>query len=497
MPIPSARVAGLQALQEEMRRRANLVLTPAPGAAYRVRLANPDELWQWVADVLNLRIPRKRVCRNHSAPFDAFQEAYFAEEPVTVWWASRGLGGKSALLAALSLTESITLGSAVTLLGGSGEQSQRVKDYMTASPDSPLPHSYWGAEKAPKQLLGDKDFTRRTILTNGGSVLALAASTKSARGPHPPRVRLDEVDEMSQEIFEAALGQAMDQVDHLTGRVVRAQTVCSSTWQYPKGTMTYVLEQAREKRWPVHEWCYRENVGWWLTEEALERKRRSVPSRTWEVEFELQEPNSEGRLVPAEIIAKTFDKHLGEYNGEPGREVVLAQPVRGARYATGGDWARDVDWTSISTYRIDVPKPHPLVAWARYGRVPYPQMIAAFNARVRSYPGPAAYDVTGLGKVIEDYVEVDATPVDLVGKTRADVFSTYLLALEHGEVVHPHIQYMRAEHSYVSARDLYSSAGHPPDTFVSNALARWATKLGSGVRTNLTLRSMSRREEET
>ena len=50
--------------------------------------------------------------------------------------------------------------------------------------------------------------------------MPLTASQKSVRGPHPPSLLLDEIDEMDLEIFDAALGQPMPQ-ENWQGDIIR------------------------------------------------------------------------------------------------------------------------------------------------------------------------------------------------------------------------------------------------------------------------------------
>ena len=45
-----------------------------------------------------VRIPDVKVCLNHTTPWRAFADSYFANYPTTVWMASRGLGGKTYLM---------------------------------------------------------------------------------------------------------------------------------------------------------------------------------------------------------------------------------------------------------------------------------------------------------------------------------------------------------------------------------------------------------------
>ncbi len=61
----------------------------------------------------------------------------------------------------------------------------------------------------------------------------IPASQTTVRGPHPPLQLLDEVDEvdeLDEAIFNASLGQAMEQVN-VHGLTIGEYIVASSTWQ--------------------------------------------------------------------------------------------------------------------------------------------------------------------------------------------------------------------------------------------------------------------------
>lgn len=204
-----------------------------------------DELWLWMQAIWGMRIPRTRVCEHHSTPFEAFADAYFARNPVAIWKASRGFGGKSRLLASLVLQEACFLPAQVTILGGSGAQSLIVHAHTVES---------WSMPHAPKHLMTEDPTKYDTRLANGAWIRSLMASQSSVRGPHPQRLRLDEIDEMELEILEASQGQPM------RGRIgpqkgIETQTVMSSTHQYPDKTMTAMLKRASENGWPIYEWC--------------------------------------------------------------------------------------------------------------------------------------------------------------------------------------------------------------------------------------------------
>lgn len=411
------------------------------------------ELKSFLASRFNIIIPDIQVCPNHTTPFRAFAEAYFARHGVSVWKASRGFGGKSYLLALLGHCEAETLGAEVTILGGSGEQSTRVLEYLQK----------WSS--------AEENVQRRTRYKSGGLVTALMASTKSARGPHPQRMRLDEVDEMDLAILDAAMGQPM------ASQIIAKQTVMSSTHHYADATFTEVLKRADENDWPIQEWCWKETSAkpdGWLSQEEIESKRGEVTHAMWQAEYDLQEPSPEGRAILPEKVDLCFQKALGEFAGRASEPVEIEAPIEAATYAHGCDWAKEKDWTVIDTWRTDC-RPMKRVSWIRVARMPWPMMIRKFNERVERYGGKACHDKTGIGNVVDDYLTVPAKGIVLTGQVRGDVFTDYIAAIENGSLVSPAIKYCEGEHRYCTNDDL-SGSGHPPDSFVAGAMAYQATK---------------------
>lgn len=433
-------------LREQLRDRAARSLIVAP--------QTDDELRVFLAEKCAITIPDTQICATHTTPFRAFADAYFARHPVTVWKASRGFGGKSFILALLSHVEAATLGAEVACLGGSGEQSLNVMKYL-------------------QQFGGNQQATaRQSLYASGGKIRAQMASSTSVRGPHPQRLRLDECDEMELEILDAAMGQPMG-----TAKVAK-QTVMSSTHHYPDATFTEILKRAEEKHWPLYEWCYQESSAHpdgWLNIDEILSKQHEVTAAMWAAEYDLQEPSPEDRAILPEKVDACFQKSLGEYDGKLGQFIQIEQPDPKARYATGCDWAKKKDFTIIDTLRIDC-EPFRRVAWQRTGRLPWPMMIAKFDAQVKRYPGNACHDATGLGDVVEDYQNAGAEPVVLTGQTRSDVFTQYIAAIENGSIVSPKIRHCEQEHRYCTNDDLRGS-GHPPDSFIAGAMAyRAATR---------------------
>lgn len=281
-------------------------------------------------------------------------------------------------------------------------------------------------------------------------------------------------DEMDLAVLDAAMGQPMARGG------VRSQVVISSTHQYPDGTMSEVLKRAAERGWPVHEFCWRETSApphGWLTREMIDDARARVTAAMWQTEFDLQEPNPEGRAIDTEAVRRMFRADLGDFPGLEGERIEIEPPQAGARYAHGADWARKVDYTDVATLRIDC-APYRLVAFRRLQRRPWPDMVGELDQRMARFGGVACHDGTGLGDVVGDMLKLDAEAVLLVGRERRDILAEYIAAIERGEIEAPLIKSVEAEHRYASVDALYG-AGHPPDSIVACALAYRAARRGS------------------
>jgi hypothetical protein len=449
------------------------------------RIATDDELYWYTYNTLGVSIPRRSVKAGHKAPFDAFSDAYFARYPVCVWLGARGLAGKTFMLATLGWVEAVTLRANVSILGGSADQSEKVLEYLK---------DHWLRPGVPIAALDGDPAARRVKLIWGNKIRALTASQKQARGGHPERLRLDEADEMDYKLLKAVMGQPMGR------NGVESNTVISSTHHNPEGTMTKVLEMAATKGWPIYQWGYPETMEtnvWgpqdgergWLTTVQIARSKATMSEETWRVEVEMGEPSTEGRALMEERVDAMFcltkdgvrfdpsDAELAkaaEFDVEENEEIEFEPPVEGASYATGTDWGQTTDFTEIATVRTDV-RPKRLVAYRYMRRRPYPEMVAKVDERITRYPGEAAHDYTGVGRVGE-FIENTMQDVTMVGQVRRDLFLNYVLAVERREFVAPRVRRLYRQHKYVRTKDLYKSGDdcHPPDGFVAMAMAHKA-----------------------
>ncbi len=458
-----------------------------------------DELWRYVRDTWGIELVREVhpdcINKGHEAPFTAFASAYFARDETALWIGSRGLAGKTYLMALLALPETTTLGAGVALIGGSLDQSKLAYEYTT---------SFWELASAPRHLLIGEPTTRELKLTNGGNEYVHAASSKSARGGHRPRLRLDEADEFDLnkndpdmiKVLDDAMGQPMEQ------RGLHPQTVISSTHHYAKGAVTVLLKRIAEGELDAHKytWCYKESlrrrsdatgemIGW-LSQAEVRRMRGRMRKKQFEVEVELQEPSVEGRVIDSDAVNNMFNPAYnrvllppgtrqgirGEYIEVPccGEYLKTLTPCLSHTYVTGCDWGRKRDLTAIVTYRTDTATGQWwLVAWWSDHKMPWPLLTEHLNQRVRRFPGRAAHDATGLGDVVDSMITVSVDPVILGGGqsgVRTKLFNDYIMAIEQDGLTGVRVEAAWYSHYYLTKNDLWGS-GHPPDDFVAGALA--------------------------
>ena len=427
---------------------------------------NDDELYQVVKAFWGVTVPRDKHCPHHQAPFDAFATAFFAREPQVLVLGSRGLSGKSQMMSVLGITQAVVLGTETNIVGGSEMQSRNVLEHIRKA---------WLNPGAPRQMIL-KDQTESMTLTNNAIIRPLTASQKSVRGPHPPRLLLDEIDEMDAEILESAKGQPMPQKNWL-GVLIPQQTIMVSTLQYADGTMMKEMNRFKEEGLPIYEWCYKDTMyakDGWLSEEFVEQKKREVSKERWRVEYELGEPSIGNRAIDSDAVEQMFSLKAPDpikLNREF-EQVEYEAPRNDRDYVIAADWAQAVDWTVITVWDV-TQDPIRCVYFIRMKRRPYPYMVGWFNKLQKHYNADGIHDATGLGSVVKDLMESRVRNFIMAGRERDDMLSEFVSAVERGQIKAPRIGSFYREILYASVDDLYSKGKefHLPDAFCSAALA--------------------------
>lgn len=223
-------------------------------------LKTPDDLHRWVRLFCNVNVPRTPALPGSSAPFDYLVRAYFEPASDQVVHASRG-GGKTRLAAIATLLDLLHKpGISVRILGGSLEQSTRMWEHL-------LPNLTHAASELLKRRTGN---ARRITLTNGSNCAVLTQSEKCVRGLRVQKLRCDEVEDFSPDVWEAAQlitrstvsgrqsamkshAMAVDRSPSTIDRIHGAIDAIG-TLHKPFGLMQRVIETAQENGIPVVRW---------------------------------------------------------------------------------------------------------------------------------------------------------------------------------------------------------------------------------------------------
>lgn len=446
---------------------------------------NEEELYWLVRLMWGVSIPNQAICPDHISPMKAFSDAFFRRnslEPlsdvqsIALWHGSRGLSGKSFALSILGLTITTLLGGDVNLLGGSLAQSTNIHEHMRAALEY---------ENAPTYMVAENKATELKLY-NRARVRPLTASQRTVRGPHPATLLLDEIDEMELAILDAALGQPMPQLTYRGERLLPYTVMCS-TWQNPEGTFTEIMHRAETRHIPIYRWCYKETSAvpsGWLTPGDIEEKRQSIPAEMFRVEYDLGEPSIGNRAFTTTLVDQAFtDEFEPIFKKEDvfHQEYTFEKYTNGGIYVAGADWAKEQDFTVIWVARVDC-YPRRLVHYVRINRQPYPVIIRRFNDAMKTYNiqhNGAWHDDTGLGHVVNDYLDIRARPFQMTGDKRAIMLSDYINAIEKGAWKLPKaVAKAYEEMKWCRVGDIYKTSGdyHLPDTVCAGALAEYAAR---------------------
>ena len=281
---------------------------------------------------------------------------------------------------------------------------------------------------------------------------------------------------MDQAIFDAAKGQPMPQ-KNWRGEIIKAQTVMSSTLQYPDKVMAGELKRFEAEDLPVYRWCFLDTsnpIDGWLDEDTIVQKKREVPAEIWRVEYELGEPSIGNRAIDSAAVEAMFS--LGEATvkqkvAKDYEEYQFETPKLDAEYVIGADWAQSQDFTVISV--VDVTRfPVKVVYWLRMRRQPYPVMIGHFNRLMKDYNAEGIHDATGLGAVVADYIDRRARGFIMAGAARDNMLSEYVSSVENHKWLAPRIRTFHLSHLYASVEMLFARGKeyHLPDEICSMAL---------------------------
>jgi hypothetical protein len=281
-------------------------------------------------------VPRRRICDGHHAPFDYLVHSFIGRGGNCLVWASRG-GSKTMLAAALTVMESLFDPRMDTrILGGSLAQSSYMYEYV---------RRFLAGEALDEEA--ERSTESRTRLKSGARIEILPQSPRAIRGVHVPRLRLDEVEEFRDDIFQGALFLPQ------TMNGIAARVEMLSTMHRPYGLMSELVDDADAKGLSVFKWCLWEVIetcrdrscsrcvltedcrekakranGYYAIDDAI-AKKRLVSEESWASEMLCLRPSREG------LFYKGYDERL-HVPGEPIRFDPMKETYRTFDWGVNG-----------------------------------------------------------------------------------------------------------------------------------------------------------------
>jgi hypothetical protein len=268
--------------------------------AKRMMPTDREGVRRYLAGILRLRVPARRVCEGHCSPMDYAAHALAGGGSDCMIWASRG-GGKTMLSAAVTLLDCVFRpGCQVRILGGSLEQSRKMYEHLVR-----FAHHGFADELAGRVTRGRCEFA------NGSAVEILTQSATNVRGLHVHKLRCDEV-----ELFDSEVLAAAKFVTQSTEGIGAAMEM-ASTMHKPYGLMHEEVVRAEAMGRPVFKWCLweviekchgrtcgqcalagdcggraKEAEGYFRIDDAITQMQRSSRS-AWEAEMLCIRPSAE------------------------------------------------------------------------------------------------------------------------------------------------------------------------------------------------------------
>jgi len=228
----------------------------------RTRPRTRQDLKNYVKVFLGIDVPDVRICPDHGSPMDYLWHSFSIDfgsvgpnnhSPLpgesivrtgdAIVWANRG-GGKTELAAIATLLDCLfKSGCQVRILGGSGEQSSRMYEYLTTF----LQRGFAGAVNGPIRKGGCR-------FANSAAVEVLTQSATSVRGQHVQKLRCDEVELFDDDVFAAAKFTTLSKENLVAG------IEWISTMHRPYGIMQREVAAAAKTGVPVFKWCLWETI---------------------------------------------------------------------------------------------------------------------------------------------------------------------------------------------------------------------------------------------
>lgn len=407
----------------------------------------------------------------------------------------------SVLLGTLALTEQVSMGAEVMILGGSSTQAKKVFEYISQK-NTRFEGMFWQSENAPKALQDIKsELQESSKIITGGVIKCMPASQTSIYGQRPSRLRIDEADVCDLELIDGAIPCAHP----VHKKDIKEQILISSTHYNVEGTLTTLIERAEEtnKRHrmeciqkglpdpgpncviPVYEVCYKDalsDIGGYLTSDQLARMKSMVSPEVWRRQFENGEPSVDGAVFSGDDLDFVFDASLGDQiSGDPGTHWTIdfekIQNKEFECYFHGVDWGLQIDSTVISTFACASKETDPdiMVSWVRpIKEIGITGHVHVYDSILGKYPGPGAHDGTGMSMFASELLQNPSHAVPWQQKKVVlEALNKFVAAVQQRKVKMPRIKFLERQLRGLTYEEAYGNK-HMPDCVASLVMAWYA-----------------------
>ncbi len=387
-------------------------------ALRRTRPKCRRKLKNYVKVFLGIDVPNKKICREHNSPMDYLWHSFSADFTAdrkanadAIIWANRA-GGKTELAAVATLLDCVFKpGCQVRILGGSGEQSSRMYEYLTgflrdgpAPPGSIIP-TVGGFE----EFLVAPALKAKCRFANDSAVEVLTQSATSVRGQHIQKLRCDEVELFDEDVFAAAKFTTQS-----TANLLAAMEMIS-TMHRPYGLMQAIVSAAPQSGTPVFKWCV-----WEVIEKCTDRSCSRCP--LWD-DCQGKAKKADGYLKIDDCITQMRRASRAGWEAEmlckrPSLENVVFDEFDPAKHVQPIDYD-----PNLPLYRtLDFGFVNPFVClWIQ---VDSDGMIRVIDGYVRSRATINVHAEEIKSRTVVDEEQVAATFCDPAGKSVNDVTGT-------------------------------------------------------------------------
>lgn len=208
-------------------------------------IKNDEILHFYIRYYLGFYIPRKRFCRDHVGPFKFISDMFFEKVRSAIAFANR-TGGKTQDTAILNhLDMMFKPDCEIASAGAIKQQADRCREYFE--------RFHMNNEYIKDYLLKSPTKTI-SVYKNGSYSEIITASIAGFNGPHPQKVRLDEVELMDWDVIQQGLSISQ------TKKGIMSQILYLSTRKFSSGTMQRLLDQAKNDTrkvggYQIYKWC--------------------------------------------------------------------------------------------------------------------------------------------------------------------------------------------------------------------------------------------------